>query len=76
MLNDCCNDGPDFIGPCNGDHEDGETRYRSWRGDLQHGRRVCMDQEIDLIAVQLVEEVRMDLNDIPYADEYKRKAQP
>lgn len=35
-----------------------------------------MDQELDLIAVQLVEEMRMDLNDIPYADEYKRKAQP
>ena len=40
-----------------------------------------MDQELigknigneDLIAIQLVEEMRMDLNDIPYADEYKRK---
>lgn len=40
-----------------------------------------MDQEmigknignIDLIAVQLVEEMRMDLNDIPYADEYKEQ---
>ena len=31
-----------------------------------------MDQEIDLIAIQLVEEIRMDLNDIPYADEYKK----
>ncbi len=38
-----------------------------------------MDQEmigknignIDLIAVQLVEEMRMGLNDIPHADEYK-----
>ncbi len=28
---------------------------------------------IDLIAVQLVEEMRMDLNDIPYADEYKEQ---
>ena len=35
-----------------------------------------MDQEIDIIAIQLLEETRMDLNDIPYADEYKRKAQP
>ena len=32
-----------------------------------------MDQEIDLIAVQLVEEMRMDLNDIPYADEHKEQ---
>lgn len=32
-----------------------------------------MDQEIDLIAVQLVEEMRMDLNDIPHADEYKEQ---
>jgi len=32
-----------------------------------------MDQEIDLIAIQLLEEMRMDLNDIPHADEYKRK---
>ena len=32
-----------------------------------------MDQELDLIAVQLVEEMRMDLNDIPYADEYKEQ---
>jgi len=31
-----------------------------------------MDQEIDLIAIQLVEEMRMDLNDIPHADEYKQ----
>lgn len=31
-----------------------------------------MDQEIDLIAVQLVEEMRMDLNDIPHADEYTK----
>ena len=28
---------------------------------------------IDLIAVQLVEEMRMDLNDIPHADEYKEQ---
>lgn len=27
-----------------------------------------MDKEIDLIAVQLVEEMRMDLNDLPNAD--------
>ena len=27
-----------------------------------------MDQEIDWIAVQLVEEMRMDLNDLPLAD--------
>ena len=27
-----------------------------------------MDQEIDWIAVQLVEEMRMDLNDLPNAD--------
>lgn len=27
-----------------------------------------MDKEIDLIAVQLVEEMRMDLNDLPLAD--------
>jgi len=40
-----------------------------------------MDQEmigknignIDLIAVQLVEEMRMGLNDIPHADEYKEQ---
>jgi len=32
-----------------------------------------MDQEIDLIAIRLLEEMRMDLNDIPHADEYKRK---
>ena len=39
-----------------------------------------MDQELigknirneDLIAIQLVEEIRMDLNDIPHADEYKK----
>ena len=72
MLNDCCDDGPDFTGLCNGDYEDGEIRYRSWRSDIQHERRVQMDQEIDLIAIQLVEEMRMDLNDIPHADEYKK----
>ena len=27
----------------------------------------------DLIAIQLLEETRMDLNDIPYADEYKEQ---
>ena len=31
------------------------------------------NEDIDLIAVQLVEEMRMDLNDIPYADEYKEQ---
>ena len=34
------------------------------------------NEDIDLIAIQLVEEMRMDLNDIPHADEYKRKVQP
>jgi hypothetical protein len=31
------------------------------------------NEEIDLIAVQLLEETRMDMNDIPYADEYKEQ---
>ena len=31
-----------------------------------------MDQEIDLIAIQLLEETRMDMNDIPHADEYTK----
>ena len=34
------------------------------------------EQDIDLIAIQLLEEMRMDLNDIPHADEYKRKEKP
>lgn len=31
------------------------------------------NEDIDLIAIQLVEEMRMDLNDIPHADEYKEQ---
>jgi len=31
------------------------------------------NEDIDLIAVQLVEEMRMDLNDITHADEYKEQ---
>ena len=27
----------------------------------------------DLIAIELLEEMRMNLNDIPYADEYKEQ---
>jgi hypothetical protein len=27
-----------------------------------------MDQEIDLLAIQLLEETRMDMNDLPLAD--------
>ena len=30
------------------------------------------NEDIDLIAIQLVEEMRMDLNDIPHADEYTK----
>ena len=31
------------------------------------------EQDIDLIAIQLLEEMRMDMNDIPHADEYKEQ---
>ena len=76
MFNDRGNDSSNVAWVCNGDHEDGEASHCKWRGHLHTGRRVQMDKEIDLIAIQLVEEMRMDLNDIPYADEYKRKEKP
>lgn len=31
------------------------------------------NEDIDLIAMQLLEEMRMNMNDIPHADEYKEQ---